>query len=160
MTGISRRQFLRGDFRGRKTAPLRPPWAREESAFLAACTRCAACLGACPQRILVADREARPVVDFSRGECTFCGKCVEACTPQALERQADRPAWRLVARILETCLTQSNVICRACGDACSAQAFRFPPQALAAARPEVMAERCTGCGACFAPCPVKAIRLA
>ena len=159
MTDISRRQFLRGDFSGSKTLP-RPPWALAEAAFVAACTRCGDCLLACPQRILAADRERWPTVDFTRGECTFCGACVEACRPRALEKREGVPPWRLKAQIGSNCLAKSNVVCRACGDACTLQAIRFRPVAMAAAQPEVDAALCTGCGACHAPCPAQAIRLA
>lgn len=158
MADISRRQFLHGDFSGRKTA-TRPPWALAEDAFAAVCTRCCDCVGACPQHILVPDKDMRPTVDFSRGECTFCGKCVEACLPRALERQEGTAPWRLKAIILGNCLANANVVCRACGDACPVQAIRFRPVRMAAAQPEVDAALCTGCGACHSPCPVRAIRI-
>lgn len=159
MADISRRQFLRGDFSGRKAVPPRPPWARPETAFLAACTRCCDCINVCPQHILVLDREAHPTVDFARGECTFCGKCADSCVPRALEKAEDEPPWRLKAHIRNNCLAKTNVVCRACGDACTAQAIRFSPRVMAAAEPEVDAGLCTGCGACYAPCPVQAIRI-
>lgn len=158
MTDISRRQFLCGDFSGKKTV-VRPPWARAEAAFATACTRCGECVNACPQHILVLDGEARPATDFGRGECTFCGKCVDACGPQALEKRDGAPPWRLKAHIRNTCLTISNVVCRACGDACPERAIRFSPQPMASAQPEVDGARCTGCGACVASCPVQAIRI-
>jgi len=60
MVDISRRQFLRGDFSSRKTI-VRPPWARAEPAFLAACTRCCDCVNVCPQHILLLDKDARPM---------------------------------------------------------------------------------------------------
>ena len=101
MADISRRRFLRGDFSGSRSAP-RPPWARAEAAFAAACTRCRDCVNACPQRILVLDGAGRPTVDFGRGECTFCGKCVEACTPRALERREGAPPWQRRAHALQT----------------------------------------------------------
>lgn len=159
MADISRRQFLRGNFSGRKIV-LRPPWARAEAAFVAACTRCGDCISACPQHILALDMEARPMLDFGRGECTFCGKCVDACQPQALVKREGEPPWLLKATIRENCLARANVVCRACGDACPAQAIRFRPAIMAAARPEVDASLCTGCGACYAPCPAQAIKLA
>jgi len=159
MTDISRRQFLRGDFSGKTATPPRPPWARMETAFLSACTRCCDCINVCPQHILVLDREARPTVDFARGECTFCGKCAEACGPRALERREGEPPWRLKAHIRSNCLAKSNVVCRACGDACPAQAIRFSPKMMAAAEPEVDDGLCSGCGACYAPCPAQAIRI-
>ena len=158
MADISRRQFLRGDFSGRMTVP-RPPWALAEVAFSAACTRCSECIDACPQHILVADKDLRPRVDFSRGECTFCGKCAEACRPRALEKAEGQPPWLLKARIQDNCLARANVVCRACGDACPVQAIRFSPQVMSAAQPEVRDDLCTGCGACYSPCPARAIRI-
>ncbi|MDR2239615.1 MAG: ferredoxin-type protein NapF [Zoogloeaceae bacterium] len=160
MTDISRRQFLRGDFTGKRPALPRPPWARPEAAFAAACTRCCDCVNLCPQHILTLDREARPTVDFSRGECTFCGRCVEACAPRALEKCGEAPPWELKARIGGGCLAKTNVTCHACGDACPAQAIRFRPAVMTAAQPEVDEPLCTGCGACQTPCPVQAIRIA
>jgi ferredoxin-type protein NapF len=158
MAQISRRQFLRGNFSGSNAVP-RPPWALAEAAFASACTRCGDCIIACPQHILVLDREARPTLDFGRGECTFCGKCVDVCQPQALVKREGEPPWLLKAAIRENCLARANVVCRACGDACPVQAIRFRPAIMAAARPEVDASLCTGCGACYAPCPAQAIRI-
>jgi len=162
MTDLSRRQFLRGDFTAKQSAPsspLRPPWARAEAAFITACTRCGDCVKRCPQRILTLDRAARPTVDFSRGECTFCAQCVDVCAPRALEKTDGMPPWRLKAQIRDNCMTQANVVCHACGDACPAQAIRFRLVATSIAQPEVSADLCTGCGACQMPCPVQAIRI-
>lgn len=127
---------------------------------MAACTRCGDCVSACPQHILAADKDLRPIVDFSRGECTFCGKCAEACQPRALEKAEGKPPWLLKAHIQANCLARTNVVCRACGDACPVLAIRFSPQVMSAARPEVSDDLCTGCGACYAPCPAQAIRIA
>ena len=159
MAQISRRQFLRGNFSGSNAVP-RPPWALAEAACASACRRCGDCIIACPQHILVADKDLRPIVDFSRGECTFCGQCAEACRPRALEKTEGVPPWQLKARIQSNCLAKSNVVCRACGDACPVQAIRFSPKVMSAAQPEVSNALCTGCGACCAPCPAQAIRIA
>jgi len=153
----SRRQFLRGRFSPRQ-APLRPPWALAEDAFLAACTRCGDCIRACPQGILVEDG-GYPRVEFGKGECTFCGDCVAACQPRALQRQDQQPPWRLLPVIAETCLARKGVVCRSCGDVCAAVAIRFRPQLGGSALPEVDPSRCTGCGGCVAPCPARAIEL-
>lgn len=53
----------------------------------------------------------------------------------------------------------ANVVCRSCGDVCEAAAIRFSPRVLGAALPEVLAERCTGCGDCVSACPAAAIVL-
>lgn len=155
---ISRRQFLRGDLAGRKPA-LRPPWALDEAVFLHACTRCGDCAPACPTKIIVIER-GYPVVDFAQGECTFCAACVTACHTDALTKNGDQRPWRIEARIAPACMAFSNTVCRSCGDACMATAIRFRPRLGGAAVPEVDGEKCTGCGACVAPCPVKAITLA
>ncbi|MCX8085592.1 MAG: 4Fe-4S binding protein [Rhodocyclaceae bacterium] len=57
------------------------------------------------------------------------------------------------------CMTFQNVVCRSCSDACGEGAIRFSPRRMAAALPEVLAERCTGCGECVTACPAGAIRL-
>jgi ferredoxin-type protein NapF len=155
---ITRRQFLRGDLSGRK-APLRPPWALAEPDFLAACTRCGACVPACPTGILAQVR-GYPEIDFSRGECTFCGKCRDACAPRALRQKTGTPPWRLRAAVANDCLAYRDVVCRGCGDACGEAAIRFSPRLGGAARPEILAERCTGCGACVSACPAGAVTMA
>ncbi|MDO8933299.1 MAG: ferredoxin-type protein NapF [Rhodocyclaceae bacterium] len=155
---ISRRQFLRGDIAGSK-APLRPPWALPEAQFIDACNRCGACVPACPEKIIVVQR-GYPAIDFSRGACTFCAGCLKACIPGALKETAGEPPWRVLPRIARNCIANDNAVCRACGDACAATAIRFRPRLGGAARPEVDGAKCTGCGACVAPCPVTAITLA
>lgn len=156
---VSRRQFMRGDFKARRP-PQRPPWALAEEAFLDACSRCGECLPACPTRIIVLVR-GYPEVDFKRGECTFCGACATACKEQALLRSGSETApWTLKAQVTENCLAKRGVECRVCGDPCPVTAIRFSPRLGGPPLPEVDASSCTGCGACVAPCPVAAINLA
>lgn len=154
----SRRQFLRGDFSGKKQV-LRPPWAVAEAEFLRICTGCGACITACPEKILVEVRRY-PEVRFENGECTFCGACLSACLPRALDKVDGQAPWRLNARIAESCLSYQNVVCRSCSDACGEAAIRFSPRLNGAAMPDVLADRCTGCGACVSTCPVGAVTMA
>ncbi|MDX9995187.1 MAG: ferredoxin-type protein NapF [Rhodocyclaceae bacterium] len=155
---ISRRQFLRGDISGRQ-APLRPPWARPEAHFLSTCTRCGECVKACPENILALVR-GYPEVRFAQGACTFCGKCQEACSPQALVARQDERPWALLAQANTNCLAYRDVVCRSCGDACGEAAIRFSPRIGGAARPEILSEHCTGCGACVSACPAGAVTMA
>lgn len=152
----NRRNFLRGRFSPRK-GPLRPPWARDEADFLAACTRCGDCLGACPTRIINDRDSGYPAIDFAVGECTFCGDCVTACKTGALMRNRLDAAWIVQVTIGEQCLARQRTECRICGEQCEAAAIRFPPLAGSIATPEIDRDRCTGCGACVAPCPTQAI---
>jgi ferredoxin-type protein NapF len=158
MVDVGRRNFLRG--RTRPQAQIRPPWAGEENAFIDRCTRCDDCLKACPQGILVAGEGGYPTVDFSCGECTFCGDCVSACRPQALLRRDGDPPWQLKAVINDLCLPRHGIECRSCGDFCNANAIRFSPRLGGPPLAEIDPDRCTGCGACLAPCPGKAISIA
>jgi ferredoxin-type protein NapF len=158
MVDLSRRGFFRG--RPRPRVELRPPWAVPEAGFIDRCTRCNDCLKACPQKILVVGDGGYPTVDFKLGECTFCGDCVSACLPKALLRQeSEQIAWSCKANISEDCLPRRGVECRVCGDFCDTRAIRFTPRSGGSPLPEIQSEKCTGCGACVAPCPGVAISI-
>jgi len=157
MVDVSRRNFLRG--RTRPKAQIRPPWALAEAAFIDRCTRCNDCIPACPQQIIVVGDGGYPTISFKQ-ECTFCGNCVEACRPQALLRRDGAAAWNVKAIISDLCLPRRGIECRTCGDYCDANAIRFSPRLGGSPLPEIDPDICTGCGACQAPCPGSAIRIA
>jgi ferredoxin-type protein NapF len=153
---LSRRALLFGG--STAEAPvLRPPWALPGSAFASRCTRCDACVRACPENVLRRDADGLPHFDATLGECTFCGDCVQACVPTALDA-AVSPPWELRAQVAGSCLSANGVVCSSCREACPESAIRVPPGARGAAR--VDPERCTGCGACVGLCPTGAISLA
>lgn len=152
----SRRNFLRGRVSVHDAQP-RPPWAQPEADFTRLCTRCGDCARACPTRIIRQGDGGYPTVDFAHGECTFCGDCVVACKTTALTREEGKMAWNLRAGIADTCLAARQIECRICGEQCGEGAIRFPPLLGGIARPILDSSRCTGCGACVAPCPVTAI---
>ncbi len=159
--GISRAQFLRGDIGG-KHRPLRPPWALDEYAFTETCSRCGECIKQCEQQILIEARGKFPVVEFKRGECTFCEACVNACEPGALRiesaEQRESP-WGLEVQVNQDCVTHKGVVCQICGDQCLERVFRFRPRVGGAVQMEMSLEKCNGCGACIAPCPVSALSM-
>lgn len=101
-----------------------------------------------------------PEVNFEHGECTFCEACREACKPGALARpDAGGRPWMLAASISDNCLSMQAVTCRVCGEICEPGAISFRLGMDGRADPSLDQARCTGCGACFAPCPVDAITL-
>ena len=159
---VSRARFLSGDFSGKRT-PRRPPWAKDEADFVESCQRSGACIAACPEKILEKGRGGFPQVNFALGACTFCKACLEACTRAAFHKDAQgKPegvAWGVKVRIGESCLTLSQVVCRTCGEHCPEGAIRFPPVLGGVAKPVIDEAGCTGCGACFAPCPNASIEL-
>ena len=151
---LSRRKFLSGRLRN-APAPLRPPWT-DETSILDACTACGACVGACPQGILAAGADGRPVLSFAENECTFCGACAEAC-PEPVFASLDTRAFAHVVAIGTSCLAGKGIHCQTCGDTCPEGAIRFRPRIGGPPLPELRADACTGCGACIAACPAEAI---
>jgi len=157
---INRSQFLSGDFSG-VNRPVRPPWALEEALFVDRCTRCSECISACPYNIIKEGRGKFPQLNFSLHGCDFCRKCVDVCEPKALDYDpvVDSRPWDLTATILPACLSLNAVICRSCGEACEERAISFKLELGGIARPNLDAESCTGCGECFAVCPIKAVEI-
>jgi ferredoxin-type protein NapF len=151
-------QFLRGDFRGARS-PTRPPWSVAEGLFTSRCTRCGDCLAACETGVLTAGRGGFPTVDFGRGECTFCGACADSCGDRAIEPVRGASPWNLAAQVTGDCLARQGVVCRTCSEQCEAGAIRFRMVVGGVALPEFDAAACNGCGACHAPCPVRAIAI-
>ena len=148
---VSRAQFLRGTW---QEEWLHPPWSKAD--FAEYCEVCDACIKQCPEGILVRGAGRFPVVDFSKGECTFCKKCVLACEYSAFKGDNNKP-WDAVAQIGESCLTAHAVECRSCGDSCEQSAIRFRLQVGTVAQPLLDTALCTGCGACVAGCPTQSI---
>lgn len=151
-------QFLRGDISG-NGAPLRPPWALPEAVFVEACSRCGDCIEACPTGILKKGRGGYPHVDFQYGECVFCGECVERCEVKALlaPQDPDASPWSVKARIEEGCLAMRGIVCSICVEQCEARAIRMYPRVGGSSIPSIEIATCTGCGACYQPCPPKAV---
>lgn len=171
----SRREFLRGWLRGEprsdappadspaprigrpRTLPIhRPPGALPEAAFLAGCTRCGECIRVCPVgAITLAPARFRqaagtPCIDPLVAACVMCADtpCITACEPRVLRQ--DRPLKMGVAYI-ETmaCLAHTGSFCTVCSEHCPV------PGAieLAAGKPRIRPDVCTGCGLCATVCP-------
>lgn len=154
---LSRTAFLRGGF-GRRDAPIRPPWARDEAVFTDLCERCDACREACEADIIATGRGGFPEMDSQAGGCSFCGRCAEACESGALHRNGAAP-WAIAARIGSGCLAVQGVVCRLCEEQCEPRAIRFRLALGGYALPEVDGEACSGCGACVSHCPAQAIEM-
>jgi len=134
-----------------------------EDDFVEKCTRCGDCIRACPQKIIIKGSGGYPEIDFSLNGCELCEECLDVCRDGALIKvtqaeHGDVP-WSHKAQIQENCLSLKGTICRSCGEACDEKVIHFTLQTGGVAVPTVDESRCTGCGFCYAVCPVRAVAL-
>ena len=158
-TNHARRRMLRGHLSGVNRV-VRPPWALTESLFTEQCSRCDECVDACPPAIIKRASGGFPEVDFTQGECDFCGKCEAACQPKALHAAVTESPWHHHIEInSERCLPHQGVMCLSCAEQCEPEAIRFAPTLGGVSKPQLESEQCTGCGACIGSCPNGAITM-
>ena len=152
---------------------VRPPFALDELDFLLACTRCDACVEACPHGVIFAlganlgpQVAGTPALDLLNRGCRLCDDwpCVTSCDPAALrfsttgaqddskgadETDSVTPAPLPLVRVdPKHCLPYQGPECGACAHSCPV------PGALlwASAKPSIDPEFCLGCGLCREAC--------
>lgn len=157
MVDLSRRNFLKVKKVTSQPA-VRLPWAHNEANFTQGCNQCGDCLLACPEKIIIKGDGGFPEIDFSQGECSFCQKCVQACS-EPLFTSFDTPPWQLEINIKNNCLAKKQVHCQVCQDSCEPEAISFRYIQASVPQPEISYVDCTGCGACVSICPESAITL-
>ena len=134
----------------------RPPHAVPESEFLAGCTKCDACIQACPPHAIfrAPDSDGQlagfPIINSETQPCLMCDDlpCVPACEVGVLRLTADL-AMGLACINPETCLPFNGTVCTACVERCPVE----KALTIEAGRPVVHADSCTGCGVCLYVCP-------
>jgi MauM/NapG family ferredoxin protein len=145
---------------------LRPPGAVTEAEFLELCTGCNDCIMACPkQAIRKAGDEfgetqsGKPMIIAETNPCWLCKDlpCITACETGALEPVESPASVRMgLASIdLQSCYAAQGSICESCLEACPVR-----PKAITlryGSPPEVVLDKCTGCGVCAYLCPADAI---
>ncbi|MDQ6950243.1 MAG: 4Fe-4S binding protein [Mariprofundales bacterium] len=150
---------------------IRPPHALPEVDFLLACTRCDACVEACPHGVVFllplscgVQVAGTPALDLAHKGCHLCDDwpCVAACQSKALQLpDAELPATLpILARVSidpELCLPYQGPECGVCQGVCP------QPAALLwdGAKPYIDSEKCVGCALCREACFLeeKAIRI-
>jgi len=189
LTGMDRRDFFRRGAASLKKAVvegikpginaqaehwIRPPYALDELDFLLACSRCGACIDACPHNVIFSlplrsgiKAAGTPALDLLHKGCHLCTDwpCVTACEPAALKRPSpgsDEEAITLPAIAtaqVETdqCLPYKGPECGACQGSCPV------PEAMVwkLGKPRIDPEHCVGCSLCREACilEVKAINI-
>lgn len=134
----------------------RPPGAIEESAFLAGCTRCDACILACPAHAIVRApirfraAAGTPMIDASEAACAMCADtpCIAACEPGVLRPDVSK---RMALAVIQqpACLAYTGSFCSVCIERCPQPGAIERVQG----RPRINDQICTGCGVCATVCP-------
>ena len=160
---LHRRSFLKGHNPKLKSVAIFPPWSLPQTEFIEACIRCDDCRNACPEKLIKKGDGGFPEIDFTQGECTFCGKCLLACQSGAFIQQKKyhaTQAWpEKHANVLAKCLSLNAIMCRSCADYCDANAIQFQIKLRGVAEPIIATEKCTACGACIHACPNQSIEI-
>lgn len=146
----------RPPLRHRAFPMIRPPGAVDEAEFLAGCTRCNACVEACPHDaiVLAPDRfrqaAGTPMIDPAQQPCLMCEDlpCAAACEPDVL--RADLPRTIAMANLLTyNCIAWQGGFCSVCSEHCPEPGALTMEQG----KPVIHEDVCTGCGVCHHVCP-------
>ncbi len=139
---------------------LRPPGAiQDEEAFLETCTKCHACMNACPFDIieipgpLAGKAEGTPILKLHQNPCHWCSTmdCIHACPSDALSMPDDGKV-KAIGKVWlqpEACLNTEDIYCDACVMYCPSdiRAIRMQDNF-----PVLDEEACVGCGLCVYYC--------
>lgn len=143
---------------------LRPPGARDESDFLATCTRCNRCAQVCPNDcikfvpLLEGFAQAgTPYIVPREQACMLCMACTQACPTGALQPIADTPEEILAKTAMGTavidphlCYSYTGRTCGLCYEACPLQDVAITLDTWE--KPTIHPEVCVGCGLCERIC--------
>ena len=156
--------------------PVLPPGAKDLDTFAAACTRCYACVNACPTRIIhvpppsgrTLGQMFQPEVEYfdsaespGRGYCPeSCTRCSQVCptgalTPLTLRQKRQRRVGTAEV-VRDACLAWSDSeYCMVCQEHCPYGAITTDESEEYIPRPVVDEEACRGCGFCQSVCPAR-----
>ena len=152
-----------------ENAPVpRPPGSLDDWRFTGVCVRCGNCAQVCPAKIIQPDFGdgglpglLAPRLRFDRDYCREdCHRCNEVCPSGAIARLSLIDKRRRVigqARVdLTVCLLAQGRECTACIQKCPYQAIAMKSaDGGFSHEPQVILDRCNGCGACEAVCPTR-----
>ena len=144
----------------KRKAMIRPPGAITEKQFLQACTRCDACIHACPKDAIKRAPKSHgflvmgtPYIEPIKNPCVMCNDlyCISACEDGALKPMRDIFEVSMGYAILDKkhCKAFSNSPCQQCVIDCPVPGAITQNREL---QPEFHKNICTGCGVCVRSC--------
>lgn len=151
--------------------PLKPAGSRSLKNFSTRCTGCQLCVTECPNHVLrpskKLDTMLQPEMSFERGFCRpECTRCSEVCPSGAIRAvtREEKSNIKIGIAILvkDRCLPYTeNVKCGNCARHCPSDAIVMIPKEkgsdpglpMTILVPQVVEEKCIGCGACEYLCP-------
>ena len=136
---------------------IRPPYYKDIDSFHKECLTCnSECATFCEEKIIVIQEDSTPIIDFSKGGCTYCDECANKC-PNDVLKVENRTNINIKVEIdILRCMSWHNTMCFSCKDPCLDNAIEF----LGMFRPSINETLCTSCGFCLNICPSNAIRIA
>lgn len=133
---------------------IRPPYNEDETLFHKECPSCdAPCVTLCEEEIIVLSEDKTPHIDFSKGGCTYCDECANACEYDVLLKDSKQKISAKIEIDITKCLSWHETMCFSCKDPCLDDAIEF----LGMFRPSILEDKCTNCGFCLNVCPTDAI---
>jgi polyferredoxin/Pyruvate/2-oxoacid:ferredoxin oxidoreductase delta subunit len=149
--------------------PVLPPGAGNAVDFHASCTRCYACLAACPSKVLSVEMPKSldipawfaPQLLPRKSSCwEDCNRCSQVCAPGAIKPISVEEKKNLqigVARVDQAhCIAWAKgETCMVCDEYCPYKAIASEPNPDGVPRPVILKDKCRGCGFCEMSCPAR-----
>ncbi|WP_457621206.1 ferredoxin-type protein NapF [Persephonella sp.] len=139
-----------------KPVYIRPPYFVED-ADLTLCKECEGfCLTSCEENIIQRSEDGVPYIIFKNTGCTFCEKCAEECPEDVLSVEKGEKRIQVNISIdIDRCVAWKKTMCFSCKEPCLDNAIKFE----GLFNPQIIPDKCTGCGFCISVCPTGAISL-